>query len=373
MSTPIEKDKQRKSTARDPRWAKMLARDANANFFYSVKTTGVYCRPSCAARRASPENVEFHATCADAEKAGFRPCKRCKPNQRSLQEDQALMMVKICRRIERSENVPRLKQLAAFAGLSLFHFHRAFKAATGLTPRQYAAAHRANRVRATLERNNTVTNAIYEAGYNSSGRFYETSNAVLGMTPSTFRAGGNNTDISFAIGECSLGAILVARSERGVCSILIGDDPEKLLQDFQNQFPHATLIGNDSAFEEVVAKVVGLVEKPSLGIDLPLDIRGTVFQQRVWNALQRIPAGATATYSEIANAIGSPKGVRAVAQACGANSLAVAIPCHRVIRSDGSLSGYRWGVDRKRALLEKEARASGLTTSLPFSRRVLES
>jgi AraC family transcriptional regulator of adaptative response/methylated-DNA-[protein]-cysteine methyltransferase len=247
--------------------------------------------------------------------------------------------------------------LADHVGISTFHFHRTFKSITGLTPTEYAGAHRSRRVRASLERSNTVTDAIYDAGFNSSGRFYENSNQVLGMTPSKFREGGTDTDIFFAIGECSLGSILVAQSEKGVCSILIGDDPQVLARDLQDRFPKANLIGDESAYQELIAKVVGLIEKPGVGLGLPLDIRGTAFQQRVWKALQQIPPGSTATYSEIAAKIGMPKAVRAVAQACGANSLAIAIPCHRVIRNDGSLSGYRWGVDRKRVLLEREAYA----------------
>jgi AraC family transcriptional regulator, regulatory protein of adaptative response / methylated-DNA-[protein]-cysteine methyltransferase len=357
MSTTKNKKELGKTTARDPRWAQLMARDAEAKFFYSVRTTGVYCRPSCAARLALPENVQFHLSCAEAEGAGFRPCKRCKPNQPSLRQQSAAIIAKVCKRIERSEHTPHLKQLAEYAGMSLFHFHRTFKAVTGLTPNQYAVAHRTNRVRATLGRSETVTNAIYDAGFNSSSRFYENSNAVLGMTPSAFRAGGADTEIVFALGECSLGSILVARTERGICSILIGDDPRELLENLQDQFPKATLVGNEPGFEDLVAKVVGLVEEPGVGFDLPLDIRGTAFQQRVWQALQQIPLGSTATYTEIAERIGMPKAVRAVAQACGANSLAVAIPCHRVIRNDGSLAGYRWGVERKRALLEREAHA----------------
>jgi len=213
-------------------------------------------------------------------------------------------------------------------------------------------------VRASLEKSDTVTEAIYDAGFNSSGRFYETSNAVLGMTPSAFRAGGTDTDIFFAIGECSLGSILVAQSSKGVCSILLGDDPAFLVRDLQDRFPKANLIGNEPGYEDLVAKVVGLIEEPGIGFDLPLDIRGTAFQRRVWKALQQIPPGSTLSYSDIANEIGVPKAVRAVAQACGANNLAVAIPCHRVVKNDGSLSGYRWGVERKRALLEREALAS---------------
>ncbi|HYA20381.1 MAG TPA: bifunctional DNA-binding transcriptional regulator/O6-methylguanine-DNA methyltransferase Ada [Burkholderiales bacterium] len=341
----------------DPRWVAIVARNprADGEFFYSVKTTGIYCRPSCPARTARPENVEFHLTAADAERAGFRPCKRCKPDQPSLAEQHAVIVAELCRLIEDAEQVPSLEELAKHAGLSIYHLHRIFKAITGLTPRAYAAAHRAKRVRAELDLSSTVTEAIYGAGYGSNGRFYEKSNEILGMTPTHYRAGGANTEIRFAIGECSLGSILVAQSEFGVCAILMGDDPDKLVRDLQDQFPQANLIGGDAKFEQLVARVIGFVEAPKLGLDLPLDVRGTAFQQRVWQALRKIPVGKTVSYADIAKRIGVPKSVRAVAQACAANMLAVAIPCHRVVRNDGGLSGYRWGVERKRALLEREA------------------
>jgi AraC family transcriptional regulator, regulatory protein of adaptative response / methylated-DNA-[protein]-cysteine methyltransferase len=264
---------------------------------------------------------------------------------------------KACRLIEHADAVPRLDALADAAGMSRSHFHRVFTAITGVTPKAYAAAHRAQRVRDALSRIATVTEAIYSAGFHSNGRFYATSSEVLGMTPTDFRAGGNGTSICFAIGECSLGSILVAKSDRGVCAILLGDDPDELARDLQDRFPRANLIGDDGAFEQLVAQVVGFVEAPGIGLDLPLDVRGTAFQQRVWQPLRAIPAGETASYTAIANRIGSPNSVRAVAQACAANALAVAIPCHRVVRNDGGLSGYRWGVERKRALLEKEAHA----------------
>jgi len=344
------------ATERDARWAAVVARDpqANGTFYYSVETTGVYCRPSCAARLARPEHVRFHATCEDAEKAGFRPCKRCKPHQASPREQQAAIVAAACRYIEQSEEPPSLAQLAHHAGWSPYHFHRVFKAITGLTPKAYAAAHRAQRVRSTLGTCGTVTEAIYDAGYNSNGRFYATANEVLGMTPSNYRAGGARTAIRFAVGECSLGAILVAQSERGICAILLGDDPDALARELQDQFPRATLLGGDAAFEQLVSKVVGFVEAPALGLDLPLDVRGTAFQQRVWQALCEIPCGKTCTYSEIAAKLGRPSATRAVAGACAANTLAVAIPCHRVVRTDGSLSGYRWGVERKAKLLHAE-------------------
>jgi len=359
MNMSIKTEMLAAATVSDRRWAAVVARDpeADGKFFYSVKTTGVYCRPSCAARTARPENVEFHLTAADAERAGFRPCKRCKPDQPPLAEQHAARVAEVCRLIENAEQAPSLEELANHAGLSTYHLHRVFKAVTGLTPKAYAAAHRTKRVRAELDRSSTVTEAIYGAGYSSNGRFYEKSNEVLGMTPTNYRAGGANTEIRFAIGECSLGPILVAASERGVCAILMGDDPDELARDLQDRFPRANLIGGDAEFEQLVSKVVGFVEAPGLGLDLPLDVRGTAFQQRVWQALREIPAGETVSYANIANRIGSPKSVKAVAQACAANVLAVAIPCHRVVRNDGGLSGYRWGVERKRALLDREAKS----------------
>ena len=341
----------------DPRWQAITQRDAafDGRFVYSVKTTGVYCRPSCAARLARPENVAFHNDCEAAEAAGFRACLRCKPKDQSLRVQQAAMMSELCRWIEESETEPSLAQLARRAGLSPYHFHRVFKAATGVTPKAYAIAHRAKRVRAGLAAGESVTNALYDAGYGSNGRFYEQSNDILGMTPKRFQAGGADTDIRFALGQCSLGAILVAQSDKGVCAISIGDDADRLVRELQDRFPKANLIGGDSDFEALVARVVGMVETPGTGADLPLDIRGTAFQQRVWQALRDIPTGMTVSYSDIAQRIGDPKAVRAVACACAANTLAVVIPCHRVVRTDGALSGYRWGVERKRALLLKEA------------------
>lgn len=342
----------------DPRWAAVVSKDATADgtFYYSVKTTGVYCRPSCGARLPRPENIAFHATRAEAEKAGFRPCKRCKPDQPSLTEQHTATITAACRWIEDADEMPGLDALAEQAGMSPYHFHRVFKAVTGVTPKAYATAHRARRVRNELNRGTRVTDAIFDAGYQSNARFYEHSNALLGMTPSDWRRGGANAEIRFAVGECSLGAILVARSAKGICAILLGDDPDRLARDLQDQFPNAELIGDDAEFARLVARVVGFVEAPQQGLDLPLDVRGTAFQQRVWEALRKIPAGTTASYSDIAERIGAPKAVRAVAQACASNRIAVAIPCHRVVRNDGALSGYRWGVERKHALLEREAR-----------------
>ena len=346
-------------TLDDARWAAVIARDAafDGRFFYSVETTGIYCRPSCPARRPKRVHVRFHDTAADAEQAGFRACKRCKPGEPALVQQHAEKVRKACRLIETAEDEPRLDALARAVDLSPYHFHRIFKAVLGVTPKAYATAHRNKRVRERLGKSATVTQAIYDAGFNSNGRFYATSSDVLGMTPSEFRSGGTNAEIKFAIGECSLGSVLVAASEKGVCAILLGDDAEALLNELEEQFPRARLVGGDQDFELLAARVISFVEAPREGLDLPLDVQGTAFQHRVWGALRRIPAGTTASYTEIAQAIGSPRSVRAVAGACASNRLAIAIPCHRVVRTDGSLSGYRWGVERKRALLAKEAKS----------------
>ncbi|BDI28694.1 AraC family transcriptional regulator [Capsulimonas corticalis] len=343
----------------DERWDAIARRDAAADgaFYYSVRTTGVYCRPSCASRPANRVNIQFHATCADAELAGFRACKRCRPDGDSLARRRAAAVAEACRLIEASDEAPALDALAESAGVSRFHFHRIFKAVTGVTPKAYADAHRARRVRDQIAHGANISEAIYEAGYQSNSRFYEASNGLLGMTPTAFRAGGAGAVIRFAIGESSLGPILVAATDKGVCAILMGDDPEALARDLQDRFPKAQLIGGDQEFETTVAQVVRLIETPARGLDLPLDIRGTAFQQQVWQALREIAPGSTASYADIAARIGKPKAVRAVAQACASNAIAVAIPCHRIVRTDGELSGYRWGVERKRALLDREAGA----------------
>ncbi len=343
----------------EERWAAVTRRDRGADgaFYFSVRTTGVYCRPSCAARRARRENVRFHATSQEAEAAGFRPCRRCRPHRPEQPTPHSAAVSNACRLIETADEVPSLEALARASGLSRFHFHRVFKAATGITPRAYAAAHRAQRARKELTRSHTVTEAIYGAGFNSSGRFYATAAGELGMTPTEFRSGGPGASIRFAVGECSLGSLLVATTDKGICAILLGDDPAALVRELQDRFPRARLIGGDKGFEQLVATVVGFVETPARGLDLPLDARGTAFQRRVWQALREVPVGTTASYTEIARRIGAPRSVRAVGHACAANAIAVAIPCHRIVRTDGGLAGYRWGVTRKRALLAREAAA----------------
>ena len=350
----------RLSVADDPRWARILARDktVDGQFWYSVSTTGVYCRPSCPSRTASPRNVQLHDTLEAAKATGFRPCRRCKPDGPSTDAENAALVAKACRVIEASEQEPSLEQLAGSVGLSLSYFHRIFKTATGLTPKDYAAASRAKKVRDGLAAGSSVTEAMYDAGFNSSGRFYEKSTGMLGMTPSQYRAGGTSEEIKFAVGQTSLGAIVVASSKKGVAAILLGDDPHELVRSLQDRFPKARLIGGDRDYEALVARVVGFVEAPSIGMNLPLDVRGTAFQQRVWQALREVPVGETVCYAEIARRIGSPQAARAVAAACAANNLAVAIPCHRVVRKDGALSGYAWGVERRRTLLDREASQS---------------
>jgi AraC family transcriptional regulator of adaptative response/methylated-DNA-[protein]-cysteine methyltransferase len=345
------------SVADDPRWARIAARDktADGHLWYSVSTTGVYCRPSCPSRIANPKNVGLHNNLESAKATGFRACKRCNPDGPSIAAENAAWVAKACRIIEEREEEPSLEALAEAIGRSPSYFHRVFKAITGLTPKHYATAHRAKKVREGLTSGNTVTETIYEAGFNSSGRFYEKSADMLGMTPARYRTGGTDEEIKFAVGQTSLGAILVASSKKGVASIFLGNDPDELVRNLQDRFPKAKLIGADRDYEALVARVVGFVEAPGIGLDLPLDVRGTAFQQRVWQALREISVGETVCYAELARRIGLPKAARAVAGACAANNLAVAIPCHRVIRNDGSISGYAWGVECKRALLNREA------------------
>jgi AraC family transcriptional regulator of adaptative response/methylated-DNA-[protein]-cysteine methyltransferase len=351
----------------DERWRAVLRHDAEADgrFVYAVRTTGVYCRPSCAARRPRRENIEFHRTPREAERMGFRACRRCRPRDSSPHSAHAGAVSKACATIAaaRAGQPPDLRSLARTAGMSPSHFRRVFRALTGMTPKAYSVAHRTQRARDALSRRGRVTSAIYDAGFNSSARFYETASATLGMTPTAFRDGGTGETIRFAVGECSLGAVLVAATGRGVCSIALGDDPNALVHGLERRFPKAKIVGGDRGFERLVARVIALVEAPAAAgtadDQLPLDVRGTAFQHRVWQSLRTIPCGETRTYSDIARALGAPGATRAVAGACAANPVAVAIPCHRVVRTDGSMSGYRWGVERKAALLERERASAG--------------
>lgn len=344
----------------EERWAAVMARDpiADSHFVYAVRTTGVYCRPSSSTRHPKRENVVFFDTAEAAEAAGYRSSRRDYGNQSSAAAERAALVSRICRTIEASETPPQLDELAAEVGMSPYHFHRLFKAETGLTPKAYSSAYRARKLREGLScKDASITNAIYDAGFNSNSRFYETADDLLGMRARDYRAGGTGATIRFAVAQCSLGAILVAQSQRGICAILLGDDPDRLMRDLQDQFPNAEIIGCDGEFEQLIAQVIGFIEAPSMGLNLPLDVKGTVFQERVWRALREIPPGTTVSYADIANRIGSPKAVRAVAQACAKNHIAVAIPCHRVVRRNGDISGYRWGVERKRELLRREAEA----------------
>jgi AraC family transcriptional regulator of adaptative response/methylated-DNA-[protein]-cysteine methyltransferase len=339
------------------RWNALVQNDPQAEgaFLYAVKTTGVYCRPGCSSRLPNQKNVAFFQTCADAEQAGFRPCKRCQPNAVSPRQQQIEAIANICKLIESSEEALSLKELAAAAGLSQYHFHRLFKEVVGVTPKQYAAAQRAKRIRSELHQETSVTQAIYNSGFETSSSFYQGASNMLGMTPTEYKQGANGIAIQFAVRQSYLGWVLVAATERGICAIEFGDMPDDLINQLQSRFPQAQFREADSTFTNWVEQVVDFVETPQRGFNLPLDIQGTAFQQRVWQILQTIPSGSTASYAAIAQQIGNPKAVRAVARACATNQLAVAIPCHRVVSSDGTLSGYRWGVDRKRALLAREA------------------
>lgn len=342
----------------EDRVAAVRRRDASADgrFVYAVTTTGVYCRPICAARPALRENLRFFDGCDEAERAGFRACKRCRPSGPSRADSHAAAVAEACRAIDAAEDrVPSLAALAARAGMSPHHFHRVFKKIAGMTPGAYAAAQRARRVREELRAGGSVTEAIYGAGYNSSSRFYEKTDAMLGMTPTAYRDGGRGAAIRYAVRPSAVGLVLVAATERGICAIMFGESEDTLVAELRREFPRAEFAAPDESFATWVANILAFIEAPGQGLDLPLDVRGTAFQQRVWRALRDIPAGATISYAELARRIGEPGSARAVAQACASNHIAVAIPCHRVVRSDGALSGYRWGVERKRALLAREA------------------
>lgn len=354
MKTAEEVDGGNESADED-RWLAVVDRSvvADGTFVYSVRTTGVYCRPSCVSRQAKRQNVDFYGTSAEAEKAGYRPCERCRPHEPPVAERRAQLVAEGCRLIEQSDGRVTLVALAKNAATSPRHFHRIFREVTGVTPKAYAQAYRARRIGGGLSGESTVTEAVYAVNQQPSG-FYATTASTLGMNPAQYRKGGEGQVIRFGVGDSSLGAVLVAATERGVCAILLGDDPQDLLEDLQRRFPNGSLVGGDAEFERWMATVIGFVEMPRLGLDLPLDIRGTAFQQRVWQALREIPIGTTASYAAVADRLAVTGGARAIAGACAANALAVVIPCHRVVRSDGALSGYRWGVERKRELLQRE-------------------
>ena len=338
-------------------WEAVLNKDntQDGKFFFGVTTTGVYCRPSCPARKPQRQNVKFYKTPQEAEKDGLRACRRCLPLNTGDEGKLMRELSELIRAESASGKLLTLATLSARAKMSPFHLQRTFKEIVGVSPKQFVEACRMKALKGELRARDSVTDAIYEAGFGSSSRVYEQVDTRLGMTPGAARRGGMGEQIRFAVGETFLGDVLVAATDKGVCAIMLGDDPDDLAKALQDRFPRAELVGGDEKFERMVATVVGLVEAPGQNLDLPLDVRGTAFQQRVWQALRAIPSGRTSTYAEIAQTVGYPKAARAVAQACAANPLAVAIPCHRVVRADGALSGYRWGVERKRKLLDREA------------------
>lgn len=342
----------------ESRWQAVETRDnrADEQFVFAVKTTGICCRPSCSARHPLRKNVLFFENVAAAVDAGFRPCKRCQPDKPAPEQQRIDRITEACRILEASSEPIVLAELAARVAMSPFHFHRLFKLVTGLTPHAWQKALRAKRLREQLNEGEGVTRAVFEAGYQSGSNFYQQANEVLGMTAKQYRQGGARATIQFVVGSCRLGEFLVAQSERGICAILLGNDGQSLIHELETLFPNSSLDVGDESFARRVAQVVSVLEHPGQQVALPLDIQGTAFQQQVWQALRQIPAGQTASYSDIAQRIGKPQAVRAVAGACAANKLAVVIPCHRVVRNDGALSGYRWGVDRKRQLLEIEAK-----------------
>ncbi|HEV2097487.1 MAG TPA: bifunctional DNA-binding transcriptional regulator/O6-methylguanine-DNA methyltransferase Ada [Stellaceae bacterium] len=344
----------------DKCWAAVESRDAGADgsFYYGVRTTGVYCRPGCSSRRPLRANTVFFATTAEAEAAGLRACKRCRPTDASTASRHIAAVEKACALLQTSETMPSLGELADAACISRFHFHRVFKQITGATPRDYARTHRLGRLAQRLDAGERVTEAIYASGFGSSSRAYETAPAALGMTPGARRRAGGGQTIRYVTVATPLGWALVAATERGICLTALGDDRERLAAMVRERFPAASIVPEDAGLMEWADQIVRFITDPGRTLDLPLDIRGTAFQTRVWRALQKIPLGRTATYSEIAKALGQPKAVRAVAQACAANNLALLVPCHRVIREDGDLAGYRWGVERKRALLDREREAA---------------
>ena len=352
----------------EERWTAVLRRDPTFDeaFVYAVRTTGIYCRPTCPARRPLRNHVEFHPTAAAAVQAGFRPCHRCRPDTPSPIAQRTALIARLCRQIESAGSPLSLQALAQQAGMSPSHLHRQFKSIVGVTPKAYASAHRAKQLRSSLSTAPSVTAAIHDTGYGSHSAFYADAPRALGMTPSRYRRGGREETIHYAFGDCWLGCVLVAATLKGICAILLGERRDRLLVELQDRFPHARLDGTDAALRQRLANVTRLLEQPEQSHGLDLDIRGTAFQRLVWQALTEVPVGSTISYAQLARRIGAPKAVRAVGSACAANAIAVAIPCHRAVRSDGSLSSYRWGVERKRALLMKESHACDESTAAPL-------
>ncbi len=339
-------------------WQAVIDKDANQDgkFFFAVKTTGIYCRPSCPSRAPKRVNVEFFADADAARQSGYRACLRCAPDGVSKRQQQTEAILKACRLIESSSERIHLAQLAEKVGLSPYHFHRMFKDVTGVTPLEYFKSRQIAQIGASIRSESSITEAIYEAGFGSSSRFYENADAMLGMRPRTYKAGGRGEVIRVSIRSCALGLVLVAATAVGICTIEFGDNADELGRRVAERFPNSLIVKEDAQFEMWLEKILAHIQLPANSLDLPLDIRGTAFQQQVWKALRDIAPGDTLSYGQVAERIGRPTAVRAVATACASNVLALAIPCHRVVRGNGELSGYRWGAERKRALLGLEAR-----------------
>ena len=334
-------------------WKVLLGEEPlTEDFIYAVKTTGIYCRPHCAARLPKKENVLFYQNAQEAQKHGFRACKRCLPDN-IVSKEQALI-TQLCRLIEKSPHELSLEELAQGVNLSATYLQKFFKKQTLLSPKEYAQINKSEKIRSLLKRQQEITASFYETGYNSSSRFYEVSDKILGMTPTQYQNQGKNMKIHFALSSSSLGYVLIAKTTKGVCAIQLGSDKDILINNFKKDFKQATLIEQEDSLGELLVKVIDFIEQPVTNLDLPLDIKGTVFQKKVWDALQKIPLGQTLNYSEVATLIGLPRAARAVANACGQNPVCLAIPCHRVIHKDGTISGYRWGIERKKEILKRE-------------------
>lgn len=339
----------------EDRWQAVLARDPRADnqFVFAVQTTGIFCRPSCRARHALRKNVRFYPDAQHAGQDGFRPCKRCMPDKRDPQEQKLAKVEQACRLLEQDSPIT-LEMLAQQVAMSPFHFHRLFKSITGMTPKAWQQAARDRRLRNALAQGDKITDAVLAAGFPDSSSYYRKADSALGMTAKQYRKG--DVAVHYALSNCTLGRCLVAESERGICAILLGDDYATLTDELHSLFPHARPEPADGAFALRVSQVIESLDNQNTPLTLPLDIRGTAFQQQVWQALRAIPCGETASYQQVAKTIGKPAAVRAVAGACAANKLAIVIPCHRVVRNDGALSGYRWGTARKALLLQREAK-----------------
>jgi len=346
----------------DQLWQAVMAKDArfDGQFVFAVSSTGVYCRPSCPSRRAHRERVKFFELPEAAEQAGFRACLRCQPRRARILDPQIELVQRVCRLLNSNENESlKLPELASQAGVSPFHLQRTFKRVMGISPRQYLAARKIDTFKTLVRKGETVTNSLYESGFNSSSRLYEHAAEELGMTPATYSRGGRGVDISYTIADSPMGRLLVAVTERGVCALRMADSEAELEKDLREEFPNAELKRDDSALRESVQKILNHLEKNEPRLDLPLDIKATAFQRQVWEHLRAIPYGETVSYGDVAKALGKPGAVRAVGRACATNPVALVIPCHRVVREDKTLGGYRWGLDRKKKLLEHERAHKG--------------